>query len=146
MAKLLEYYSNVLSFCHWYFPGKFTNFLKQQKQPPEVFFKKGIFKNFAIFAKKHLCCSLLQTFRPLPSGLQLYQKETPTQVFYSKYSKFLRTPILKNIWERLIFKWCLDNCPLRKIATRSVVWFRVGGHFFSGEIVLEPSKKLAHVK
>ena len=115
MAKLLEYYSNVLSFCHWYFPGKFTNFLKQQKQSPEVFCIKGIFKNFAIFAEKHLCCSLLQTFRPLPSGLQLYQKETPTQVFYSKYSKFLRTPILKNIWERLLFKWCLDNCSQEKL-------------------------------
>ena len=115
MAKLLEYYSNVLSFCHWYFPGKFKNFLKQQKQPPEVFYKKGIFKNFAIFAEKHLCCILLQTFRQLPSGLQLYQKETPTQLFYSKYSKFLRTPILKNIWERL--PWTIapkKNCyPVR---------------------------------
>ena len=29
-----------------------TNFLKQQKQPPEVFRKKGVLKNFAIFTGK----------------------------------------------------------------------------------------------
>ena len=47
---------------------------------PEVLCKKIVFKNFAIFTGKHLCWSLflikLQT-----SGLQLYQKEIPTQVF-----------------------------------------------------------------
>ena len=39
-----------------------------QKQPPEVFYKKAVLKNFAIFRVKHLCWSLflisLQTFRP----------------------------------------------------------------------------------
>ena len=29
-----------------------------QKQPPEVFFKKGVLKNFASFTGKHLCWSL----------------------------------------------------------------------------------------
>ena len=29
-----------------------TNFLKQQKQPPEVFRKKGVLKNFVIFTRK----------------------------------------------------------------------------------------------
>ena len=29
-----------------------------QKQPPEVFYKKGIFKNFTKFTRKHLCQSL----------------------------------------------------------------------------------------
>ena len=36
----------------------------------------------------------------VPSGLQLYQKETPTQVFSCQYCEYL-TPILKNIGERL---------------------------------------------
>ena len=31
----------------------------QQKQPPEVFYKKGVLKNFAKFTKKRLCQSLL---------------------------------------------------------------------------------------
>ena len=30
-----------------------------QKQPPEVFFKKGVLKNFANLTEKHLCWSLL---------------------------------------------------------------------------------------
>ena len=29
-----------------------------QKQPPEVFFKKALLKNFAIFSGKHLCWNL----------------------------------------------------------------------------------------
>ena len=31
---------------------------KHQKQPPEVFFQKGVLKNFPIFTGKHLCHSL----------------------------------------------------------------------------------------
>ena len=31
---------------------------ESQKQPPEVFFKKSVLKNFSIFTGKHLCCSL----------------------------------------------------------------------------------------
>ena len=34
-------------------------FFKKQKQPPVEFYKKGVFKNFAIFTGKHLCWSLL---------------------------------------------------------------------------------------
>ena len=47
-----------------------------QKQPPEVFQKKAVVKNLAIFTEKHLCWSLL----------------------LSQYiAKFLRAPILKNL-------------------------------------------------
>ena len=28
-----------------------------QKQPPEVYYKKAVFKNFAMFTGKHLCWS-----------------------------------------------------------------------------------------
>ena len=41
---------------------------KRQKQPPEVFSKKGALKNFANFTRKYPCWSLflikLQAFRP----------------------------------------------------------------------------------
>ena len=30
-----------------------------EKQPPEVFYKKAVLSNFAIFTGKHLCRSLL---------------------------------------------------------------------------------------
>ena len=39
-----------------------------QKQPPEVFYEKGVLRNFAKFTGKHLCQSL--SFNEV--GLQLY--------------------------------------------------------------------------
>ena len=48
------------------------------KQPPDAFYKKAVLKSFAMFIEKHLCW---------PSALQLYQKETPTQVFSCEYYK-----------------------------------------------------------
>ena len=54
----------------------FNGFKKMQKQPPEVFQKKAVVKNLAIFTEKHLCWSLL----------------------LSQYiAKFLRAPILTNL-------------------------------------------------
>ena len=65
-----------------------------QKQPPECFIKKAVLKSFAIFPGKRLCWSLplikFPSFRPTSSQLfdkvaaQLYQKETPIQVFSSE--------------------------------------------------------------
>ena len=40
------------------FSWEIYEFLKQQNQPPEVFCKKGVLKNFAIFTGKDLCWSL----------------------------------------------------------------------------------------
>ena len=37
----------------------------------------------------------------MAEGIQLYQRETPTQLFYSE-TNFLRTPTFKNICERLL--------------------------------------------
>ena len=34
------------------------SFINTQKQPPEVFYKKGTLKNFTKFTVKHLCQSL----------------------------------------------------------------------------------------
>ena len=59
-----------------------------QKQPPEVFCKKGILKNFANFTGKQLCWSLI-LIKLQASGQQLYKKETPTQLFcYENYETF----------------------------------------------------------
>ena len=56
---------NLLSLHHLYIylPGKFTNFLKQQRQPPDVFCK--VFLKPKLFARCLLLvsfCSLLITF------------------------------------------------------------------------------------
>ena len=54
----------------------------------QVFFKIGVLKHFAIFIGKHLCCSL---------QVQIYCKETRTQVFSCKYSKILKNSFLYSI-------------------------------------------------
>ena len=76
-----------------------TNFLKQQKQPPEVFRKKGVLKIFAIFTRKHLCWSFFGVFEG-----NFIKKKLQHRYFAVNITKFLRTPILKNIWERLHLK------------------------------------------
>ena len=75
-----------------------TNSLKQLKQPPEVFRKKGVLKNFTIFTGKHLCWSLFGVF-----GVNFIKKRLQHIYFPVNITKFLRTPILKNVWERLLF-------------------------------------------
>ena len=61
-------------------------FFQLKRQPPKLFCKKGILKNFAVFTGKHLCWSLflikMQSFRPV------------------NIAKFLRTRIMKNICVR----------------------------------------------
>ena len=59
----------------------------------QVFLKINALKNFANFSGKDLRCR--------PSGLQLYQKETPTQVFSVT---FLRTTFCTEQLQWLLFK------------------------------------------
>ena len=73
-----------------------TNFLKQQKQPPEVFRKKGVLKHFPIFTRKHLCWSLFLVF-----GVNFIKKRLQHRYFPVNITNFLGAPILKNVWERL---------------------------------------------
>ena len=57
----------------------------------QVFFKMGVLKSFTIFVEKHLCRSLFLSCRS--GGLQLHQKETPTQVFSCEYCCY-RIPLM----------------------------------------------------
>ena len=61
--------------------------------PPEVFYKKVFLKNFGI-STGNTCIGIS------PLGLQLYQKENPTQVFFCEYYKFSKTSY---IWEWPLF-------------------------------------------
>ena len=71
-----------------------------KKQPPEVFYKKGVVRNFTKFIGKHLCLSL---FFNKVAGLRpatFIKKETMAQVFsyefceISKNTFFHRTPLV----------------------------------------------------
>ena len=67
--------------------------------------KKGVLRNFTKFTGKHLCQSL---FFNKVAGLRpatfLLKKTPQHRCFPVNITKFLRTPILKNISERLLLK------------------------------------------
>ena len=54
-----------------------------QKQPPEVFFKKDVLKNFANLTEKHLCWSLFL--------IKMEAWETPAQMFSCEISKIFKS-------------------------------------------------------
>ena len=94
----------------WRFPILICNKLAAeasvqfQKQPPKVFCKKGVLENFSSFTGKHLCWSLylikLQVFMPAT-----LLKTLQHRYFHVKFTKFLRTLILKNICQRLFLQF-----------------------------------------
>ena len=67
------------------FSWECTNFLKQQKQPPEVLRKKNVLKNFAIFTRKHLCWRLFGIF-----GVDFIKKRLQDRYFPVNITKFLQ--------------------------------------------------------
>ena len=66
--------------------------LLKSKLLPETSLKKSVHKNFANFTEKHLCWSFFLN---------------KTSV---KFAKFLGTPLLKNIYERLLLH-CIQKQP-----------------------------------
>ena len=82
------------------FSWEIYEFLKQQNQPPEVFCKKGVLKNFAIFTGKDLCWSLFYV-----CGVNFIKKKLQHRYFPVNITKYLGTPItLRNFSERLLLK------------------------------------------
>ena len=71
-----------------------TRFVIFRSSCTEVFFKNGVLKNFAKFAGKHFCQSLLFNkiagYRPST----LLKKRLCHMCFSVKFLKFLRTPFL----------------------------------------------------
>ena len=81
----------------------------QQKQPPEVFCKKGVLRNFASFTGRHLCQSLF--FNKVAGGAcNFVKKETLAQMFscefceISKYTFFLQNASGGCFWKYLCWK------------------------------------------
>ena len=60
------------------------------KQPPEVFCKKGVRKNFAKFTGKHLSRSLFFNKELQARGVQLYLKMTLQHVFSFEFSEVFK--------------------------------------------------------
>ena len=81
----------------------------KQKQPPEVFCKKGVLKNFAKFKGKHLCQSLFFNKVAGPRPAPLLKKRLWHRCFPVNFAKFLRIPFLtEHLW------WLLLACNVMK--------------------------------
>ena len=72
------------------------------KQPPEVFYIKGVVKNFAKFTGKHLGQSLLFNKVAGLRSATLLKKRLWHRCFSVNFVKFLRTPFLQNTLGRLL--------------------------------------------
>ena len=69
--------------------------LKPQKQPLELFCKKGVLRNFANFTGKHLCWSFFLI--ELQEVCSFIKKRLRHRRFPEEFTKFLRTPNLKAV-------------------------------------------------
>ena len=75
------------------------------------FVEKGVLKNFVNFTAKHLCLSLFSIKLKTLAG-NFIKKRLQYRCFPMKFAKILRTPILKNICERLLLRLkniCLNS-------------------------------------
>ena len=89
------------------FPFPFV-YVYFHRQPPDVFCKKGVLKNFANFTWKYLCWCLFFNKTVCLRPAVLLKKRLRHRCFPVKFTKFLRTPILKNIWEQLVLHFTLS--------------------------------------
>ena len=72
-----------------------------QKQPPEVFCKKGVLKKFTNFTRKQLYWSLF-SMKVQAWLYNFFKKRLQHRCFLLKLTKFLKTLIINNICERLL--------------------------------------------
>ena len=80
----------------------FWSFQYHQKQPPEVFYKKGVYKNLSKFTGKYLCQGF---FFKKVAGLRpgtLLKKRLWGRCFPANFEKILRTLFWQNTSGRLL--------------------------------------------
>ena len=99
----------------FYFDGRFHLPQRQislQKQPPEVFRKKGVLSNFAKFKGKHLyqspCLNKV-------AGSSFWKERLWHRYYHVNFVKFLRTPFLQNTSGRLRLSVWEDRTFHRKV-------------------------------
>ena len=82
---------------------KSCNCIKIEKQPPEVFCKKGVSKNFTKFTGKHLCQSLFLNKVADLRPETLLRKRLWHRCFPVNFANFLRIPfITEHLWWLLL--------------------------------------------
>ena len=76
--------TSVFFFIHWQINLDKWKSFKWQKEPPELFCTKRVFLKILQYYRKTPCWSLF-LIKLLVWSLQLYQKETPAQMFSCEY-------------------------------------------------------------
>ena len=103
ISKLLnlQCWSRFLGLLLWY-SEYFANALPSccQKEPPEVFYKKSCSKKFRSIHRKTPVLEVLFSCRPRLGTL--LKKRLQHRCFPVNFARFLGTPILKNVSERLL--------------------------------------------
>ena len=64
--------------------AEFNGRFRFRKQPPELFYKKGVLRNFAKFTGKHL------------EACKFIKKETPAQVFSCQFFEIFKNTFFTN--------------------------------------------------
>ena len=77
----------------------------------QTFHKKAVFKSLVIFTDEHLCCSLFFNENAGLRSCSFIKKRLQHRCFPLNIATFLKTPVLKNICERLFecFPTWIDN-------------------------------------
>ena len=83
--------------------NQFQFHLKSRNKRSKMSFKIGVLNYYVIPTGKHLSWSLF-LIKLQPLNLQLYYKETPTQVFPCEYCKILRAPFFIEHLKWLLLK------------------------------------------
>ena len=68
-------------------------FCKTQKQPPEVFIKEAVLKNFAVLTGKQLCWSIFVIKLQAVRSANFFKKRPQHRCFPVNIARFLRTPM-----------------------------------------------------
>ena len=96
MAWSLIVYKNTIKNCSTTLQAFFfLSFSLHHKQPPKMFCKKGVLRNFAKFTGKHVCQNLFFKKVAGLSPAALLQKRPWHRSFPVNLTKFLRTPFLQ---------------------------------------------------
>ena len=74
-----------------------------------MFHKKAVLKKFAILYSQEHTCVGISFLKNADLQVCSFIQKTPTQVTYCEIENFLRTPILKNICERLLLRLFLER-------------------------------------
>ena len=110
----------VLSFLIFTVLEKIYFFNADRSSHQRCSVKKGVLKNFANFLGKHLYWSL---FLIKLQAYNFIKKRLRQRCFPVQFAKILRTSILKNICERLLFWPAVGNLVGSKWYFDQLIWF-----------------------